>query len=506
MDWGPYQAVERIDVKLGKHISIPPSGPYVPKNFNDDEKKRVTTFIDFELPFAIEGLQGEIPCFVEFEGGKKVQVILKTRQKHPKDIATSLRLAGLQPPRTGVIVGYGDRYGRINISAIQFKIAGFVDIQEGAQLFEDCLSWTNRFIEIYRRAKQDFTLRRITKDDIFAYLMAHLFDGNQFNEIIQPVADMSIQVLHDFPDDPMSKSLIWFHSQQPDELWIRLIDEAHHYLSLEDYRMAVVNSITALENVLKIAHGKNVKEFFERYEVPFSRWKDRESRKSITVCLNLFNLLCDEVHLERELTERILQYYALRNAIVHSGQMRVSAEKGRRCVADIYFLIRYLLDLIHLSVSLSLKLASLPAEDQFELFRMYSDEISLQIDCKGTLLTVTLETTDGTTTRLQADFSQAEWIIGERGTLLVTYDAHAKIAKLFFDTKEVDSAINCQHGYIDASLLRTEVRDKRHIDFLPIQLILQYAIVVDPNELKDFLNSFPHVLNLPTSGFQQPVN
>jgi len=167
--------------------------------------------------------------------------------------------------------------------------------------------------------------------------MAHLFNGNQFNEVIQPIANVSIQALHNFPNDPMLTMSIWFHSQQSNELWIRLIDEARHYISLEDYRMAVVNSITALENVLKISHGKNVKEFFERYQVPFSRWKDRESRGSTTVCLNLFNLLCDEVHLERELTERILQYYDLRNAIVHSGQMRVSAEKGRRCVLTFIF-------------------------------------------------------------------------------------------------------------------------------------------------------------------------
>jgi len=156
IDWQPKEVVSRIRVKRGKPVSIPPSGPHSPKYFTVDEKERAITVIDFELPFAVEGLQGELPLLVEFAEGVDIRVFLMSRQKNCGDIATSLRLAELRPPREGVIVGYGDRYGRINVSAIQFQIPGFVDTRERDQLFEACFDWFNRFIETYRRAKRDF--------------------------------------------------------------------------------------------------------------------------------------------------------------------------------------------------------------------------------------------------------------------------------------------------------------------------------------------------------------
>lgn len=489
-DWGPYIPVDRIGVEPGEPISIPPSGPYVPRTFTDNEKKRVKTDLNFELPFVIEGLQGKVPYSHGLEGGIEVSVFLKSKQRAHNDIKAALRLADLRPPKTGVIVSHGDRYGRINVSLIEFEVAAFFDIEQAGWLFEKCLNWTNRFIEIYRRAKQDFTLRRLAKDDIFAYIMVHLYEGSQFNEIIQPVADLSIQALGGFPDDPMVKPLIWFHSQRSTELWNRLIDEARHCLSLEDYRMAVVNSITALESVLKKAPGTNVKEFFERYGVPFSRWNDRKSRESITVCLNLFNLLCDKVHLETQLTERILKHYARRNSIVHSGQMNVRAEDGQKCVADICSFIRYLLDLIHLSVTLKFEIVKLPnPDDQFELFGMRSDEMLLQVNCRGVLFTVTLQTADGTTTDVKAELDRAEWTTGKTVTLSVTYDAHTEAVELLFDTTVMDSASGCRHGCVDASLLRPQVIDGRQSEFLSIQAILLHERVVQADELRD-LESF----------------
>jgi len=154
--------------------------------------------------------------------------------------------------------------------------------------------------------------------------------------------------------------------------------------------------------------------------------------------------------------------------------------------ADIYFLIRYLLDLIHLSVTLKLELANLPeSKDQFELFRMYSDEMSIQMNCEGVLLTVTLRTADGATTTLRTDISRAGWTAGKRVTLSVTYDAHEKVVKLLFDTTVMDSKSDCRHGYINASLLQPEVRDNRHKDFMPIQFILLHARVIQPDELQN---------------------
>lgn len=429
MYWQPKKEVSRIEAKLGETVYIPPSGPHAPKDFTDDGKARVITVIDFELPFAIEGLQGELPILFETPNGLDARIFLMMWQKNYGDIAVSLRLAYLQPPREGVIVGYCDRYGRINVSAIQFQIKGFVDSMERDSLFEDCFFWFNKFIEIYRRAKQDFRLRKIAKDDIFAYRMAHLHDGETFNEIIQPVAALSLQASKAFPDNFMLRNALWFQSQVTGELWTRLISEARHYLSVEDYRIAIINAITALEAVLKEGHGKKLKEFFKRQRVPFARWEDKNSRESITVCLNLLNLLYDRLGLESDLTKRVIQHYQRRNGIVHHGTMRIKAEDAQRCVDDVDFLIRYLLDLIHFSVTIRLLLAKLPPpEFEFEVIKMGSREMSLYMICRGNLVTVTMQTADGAQNHLSVDLNAIGWVVGERGTLSVTYDARAKVA------------------------------------------------------------------------------
>jgi hypothetical protein len=61
-------------------------------------------------------------------------------------------------------------------------------------------------------------MRGITKDVIFAYRMAHLLDGKTFNEIIQPVAALSLQASKAFPDNFMLRNALWFQSQVTGEL------------------------------------------------------------------------------------------------------------------------------------------------------------------------------------------------------------------------------------------------------------------------------------------------
>ncbi len=326
--------------------------------------------------------------------------------------------------------------------------------------------------------------------------MAHLLDGEIFNDITQPVATLTLQALQAFPDDFMLRNALWFQNQARGELWVRLISEARHYLSVEDYRIAVINSITALETVLKESSGKKLKEFFQRYRIPFSRWKDKKSRESITVCLNLLNLLYDPLGLDRELTERVIQHYERRNAIAHHGTIRVRAEDAQRCVDDVEFLIRYILDLVHFSVTIRLILAALPPSGvKFEVIRMCSREMSLHMICSGNLVTVTLQAIGGTPTHLNADLNAVGWAVGERGTLSVTYDAYARVARLLFNITEVDSVSGCQLGYIDASLLRPEVRDARHVDFLPIQFVLANSRVIQPDELADVDSIFRRTAN-----------
>lgn len=486
MDRQPNEITSRIKIRTGETFTIPQSGPHSPRDFNAREKGRVKTIVEFELPFAVENLQGELPLWAKLGIGTDTQVFLTSRQKSRGDIAASLGLKDLPLPKEIVIVGYGDRYGRVNVSTIRFQITGFIGLKECHQLFGVCLDWFNSFLEIYRRAKQDYKLSRISKDDIFSYRMAHFFEDGIFNEITQPVANLSLKALQTFPDDFVLRNAIWFQSQFRGGLWARLISEARHCLTVQDYRIAIINSITSLETVLKEAKGKNLKGFFKRHKVLFSRWKDKNTRESITVCLNLINLLCDTLGLDKEFTERVLQHYRRRNEIVHHGTMRVSSGEAQTCVDDINFLIRHILDLIHFSVTIRLVLTSLPSSGvEFEVIRMCSPEMSFILNCTGTVATASLQKSNGTPFYLKVDLTSLEWAIGERGTLSITYDAYTRVASLLYNTTEVDRISECELRYPDASLLRPEIRDERHTKFLPIQFILALDRVIQPNELAD---------------------
>jgi len=491
LSWQPHQAAGWLRPQQGEVVSLPESGPHEPREFDDDERDRVATVLDFELPFALEGLHGELAPQAILPADTDGRVLVSSRQKQPQDIAVSLRLAQLRPPRDGLIVASGDRYGRINVSAVQFQLQEFRDLSEADAAFGQCLRWLNRFIDLYNRATQGLQVRKVTRDDILAYRFAHVFEARLYNEVIQPVANVSLRAIPAFPRDGQ---LLWGLLNAPlarDELWARLIDEARYHLSIEAHTATVINCITALETVLRSSKGRTLMQFFERHGIVLEqKWLHRRHLDSVSVCLNLLNLLSERLGLDQGLTQRAVGHYDLRNAIVHHGRRRVEPELATACVEDTEQLIRHLLDRIHLSITARLAIETLPASDiEFDLVTMRSAEAEVTFTCTGSILTVTLTRGSLAAGTLTTDLSAAGWEEGSAATIAVTYDARAELATLIIDTEVTDTS-HCPLGPLDASDFRPDIGNDERNSHFPLEFILVHNRVLQPQELADVESLF----------------
>lgn len=479
---------ELIRPANGEPVGIPLHGPVNPRQFTTEEREKVVTFLDFDLPYALEGIQGSMEQKIPFFTSGDTNITFLSSQKACEDIRASLHLSFLTPPKSGVIVSSGDRYGRINFTAIQFQIKSFVDLNESDGFFDRCLSCINDFIDHYRRAKQDYAFRKVNKDDIFAYHICHHLNDDIYNDLIQPIAHLTLRALPNFPDDMYLWNKIWFDYVKPVALWDQLIHEAHYYLSLGDYHVAIINAITALENVIK--DDKIMKVFFQRHNIPFDRWKDTGNRESLTQRLYLLRLLCNHLKLDSDLIDRIIEHYNIRNDIVHRGIRPYTnkPEKVQNYLNDIHQLIRIILDEIHLSIILGLTLLSFPSQDaEFGIinFSNPKDKTVIKFLVKRQYLCSEIQSNDQITAYLQMDLQNIGWEIGSQGTIKYTYDAHQKISKLIFNNNEIDH-IESDLGVIDASLFEPQAQNlSQHSKFIVVEWASQYNRVIQPHELND---------------------
>jgi hypothetical protein len=85
-----------------------------PRQFNDDEKQRVLSCIEFDLPYSIPYLQGMLPPAIRFPNNQQGIVLLVTRQKERREILNSMGWPSIAIPPNSVLVCNQDRHGRVN--------------------------------------------------------------------------------------------------------------------------------------------------------------------------------------------------------------------------------------------------------------------------------------------------------------------------------------------------------------------------------------------------------
>ena len=275
-------------------------------------------------------------------------------------------------------------------------------------------------------------------------------------------------------------------SQLPHDFWTRLIDQARHCIEVDDYPFAIINAVTALETVFSDQGGKHLKEFFARHDIEYSRWVDRKTRESVTVNLNLLNMLYKSLGLSNDLTERVLDHYRLRNAIVHHGQRNLTCRKASECVDDIGFLIRYILDQLHVSVCLRVSLREAPPTDrELELVRLHSKTLSVTMGARSGLLAASVEGASGVRATLKMDLGALPWKSQESAALALTYNAHEHVIRLVAHQVALDLVKPCDLGYVDATLLTAEFTEEDSARYLPIQCLLVHSREVQPEDLAE---------------------
>lgn len=475
-----------LQAKEGVPMSIPPLGPQCPRTFTVDEQKRVTTVLDFELPFALEELEGRLPVTVVL-GKIEGDVGIRTRHRHPDEIARSLGLAFLAPPSSGVIVAAGDPHGRINVSSIQFQFRGFVDLAYRREVFQECLDSTNRIVERYRMAKRDFRVRKIAKSDVLSYGARHRFDGQTYNDWYEPVAPVRLVQAPNFPCDLFLRNALWFRYAARSELWEHVLSEARHYLAVGDRRLAIVTAFMALELVLMQSNGRNLKAFFHRFGLPVAPLPIPGTRKSVNDCLTALKVHASDLSMEVAVTERMLDHYNRRNLIVHHGMMRITEDHARECIEDTYLLIRHILDMLHLSIVAQLELLSVPQMNAaFSLLRLEAPEWRVVFSFGGGSVNALLAKRDsGPETTLHIPWADLKWNPGQKGAILLSYDARFGQARLAFNGPDVVAEAKCSIGYVDASLLGLatfEMPEAIMRPGFPAQFLV-HSRVVQPEEL-----------------------
>lgn len=459
--------------------------------FNDDEKDRVLTCLEFELPFAIPHLQGVLPPTVRFPKDRKASVILATRQRSALEVFDSTGIRVDVAPGA-VLICEGDRHGRVNVSRIQFQIQGWIDITERGDLFLDCLVWFNRFLEHFREATDVYNLRRLVESDIVYYTFAHVLNDKTFNRVIEPAAPWEVSVAPSFPNDPTLAYGIYSRSQLRRSLWERLILEARTAYALHDYRIAVVNAITGLENLLA-ENKEQVKRFFSSRAIDFDKWltgkSSGKSPDSVTICLNLLHMLGNQLGLQSQFTERLIGHYSRRHAIVHSGTLRVEPADALQAIEDVYYLSRCLLDRFDFTVNTILVPAtdSLPETDLL-LFGADSGKrgkVLLRLR-KGSLVATLLA--DGhQVCQLEADVPSGSWKAGEWVSIGVTYQRASSALRLIWNDRVLQEAAVTLDSLFDASFFRSHAPAKNLGTFVvPESAInLVYHLALTPEQVAD---------------------
>jgi hypothetical protein len=476
-----------IKAKEGEPMSIPRLGPQSPRAFTVEEQKRVITAIDFELPFALEGLEGRLPLTVLLRQDVPGDVGIRTRQRHPDEIARSLGLAHILPPTSGVIVATGDPHGRINVSTLQFQFRGFVDLTNRGEVLEQCLDSANRIIECYRMAKHDFRVRKVAKTDILFYGARHFLDGQVFNDCYDPVAAVILVKAQHFPCDPMLMDALWFSYARSADLWERLMAEARHFLAVGEHRLAVVTAFTALELVLMRSNGKNLKAFCARGGLRVDPLPIPGSRKSVIDCLEFLNGHNTELRLDLGLAGRMLSHYNKRNLIVHRGMMRIAEDQARECVQDTYLLIRHVFEILHLSVVAQVEIVSLPPSNAaFPVMRVEGPEWGVVIWCASESLNASLtKQQTGEQVCVGIPWQNLNWAPGQRAAILLTYNAWTGETKLAFNGPESVGRSECSMGSIDATLVRSYSIEMPEEIMRPVSpgSCLVWPRVVEPEQL-----------------------
>jgi len=247
-----------VDAESKKGVSAEAKGLFMvaegtQRAFTPEEKPAVTTVIEVELPFHIRGL-GRTTAVHAHVDGVDYGIVLQTRQR-PDQIRRYLwGKDGLGVDiKTKLPLDMEDRWGKALYTLATITFPFFIDlaIEQGSaeQLFEReeqalraICKVLNFFIENYVHHARYFHLRRLCIHDIDKYSFWHLYDDKPHN-----ITHCFLRNLVHMGETPKLQKPIRILDVGTKG---KLIVNAWQSYEYEDYHLAVVNVVIALEVTL----------------------------------------------------------------------------------------------------------------------------------------------------------------------------------------------------------------------------------------------------------------
>lgn len=233
-----------------------------------------------------------------------------------------------------------DRWGIDGFSRIEIETEQDVDLTESmsdkARVF--ALKIINKFISLYRYFDNDAVhLVNLIESDLMDFSVekdGHASFAIGFGGGITPINPQKISTISTMIERAVSDGY-----EIP--LWRELVLNAEHYCYIGDFRMAILESVTALELVIsKFISGeldaagvqsKDIKEFI----------KETGVAKGLNV---IVRLLTGKDGIPNDLLEKCKGTITKRNKIVHEGRKETSYQSTKDSIIAIYQLIQLLLE------------------------------------------------------------------------------------------------------------------------------------------------------------------
>lgn len=244
-----------VDAEGKKGVSAGTKGLFMVEKgtqraFTEEQRPEVTTVIEVELPFHIRGL-GRATAVHAHMDGVDYGIALQTKQR-PDQIRRYLwGKDGLGVDiQTQLPLDMEDRWGRALYTTATITFPSFIDLVVGQdsaeQLFERedqalraVCKVLNTFIENYVYHARYFHLRRLCIHDINKYSFQHLYKRKAYN-----VTHCFLRNLIHIGERPKLQKPVGILDVGTTG---KLIVNAWQSYEYEDYHLAVVNAVIALE-------------------------------------------------------------------------------------------------------------------------------------------------------------------------------------------------------------------------------------------------------------------
>ncbi|MGO9465429.1 MAG: hypothetical protein ACLQVF_14900 [Isosphaeraceae bacterium] len=465
-------------------------GPICPRNFSDAEKEGLSTWLTFELPYALLFIEGELPQGPSLPRNLVGRFIVESRQRPKEEIVRLLDISPSDLPADSFLVWPEDTCGRLCVSEVGFQLFGFIPPDERAALFDECLSWLNRLLSHYRRSRNLHHLRQLTRYDIFRYEFYYVLpDGSKHNVYSVLVTPVTVESWPGFKSEYAVANDIRLAMQIRRGLWDRLLSEARRYHAVADFRSAVINCVTALESLFKDENSKHLTSYFQRRGLPLDGWRTGKHLDSVSVCLNLLNLLHLQLRLDSQLTGRLIDHYDLRNNIVHNGTLKVREEKARQAMADTYEVIRAITKTFDFSVTLRFRLQAMPpADSSTDIIRFAGNEHRMCISFMKQAVVLRIYQPSLEVIRLEAPVGSMGWTLSQMHTVCCTYDDDRGVIEMISDDRIVASTVVVKVSKdFDASTMKSEGLEPAARQFLDtsVGFIMLHNRYISPEDLSN---------------------